>query len=634
MFRENPDEALRYAIPMGSNTSHRGTTDKPSSMLTPTSTEFNAGAFRRSSASDRWNVSFIQQQDLQAYYRDTAKKQIEKGDFKKAAYIYAHLLNDFTEAARALERGEYYHEAATLYKDHLNNKARAAECFERGGYLPEAIGLYTELKRHERAGDLYRHLDQHDNAEHNYTLAQQQALNNDDYIEASRITSQKLEAPDEALELLRKGWTTSRQAEQCLTQYIRNTLSTEPEALADRINTIYQHHTAPGKASSLLSVLQQTQKSSNPEAFTQASRNIAYRIISNLAQQGDTNALRSLKTFLPDDRLINTDYSRYITLLGKQAGLPMSAFRLDGSIKWIKAIGYRNQFLALGIKQSRLHLARANWNGAIEYTTWNGTVHPNDRFNFIAYPLRTNQIVLVSSRPMNLEEKVLEKTAYFDDELRITIPPVLSDGSLGMTYNLDGTITAVENDNYRITLRYYESDFSSHTDVPCTSDDSAPFVMTRAGSLSEVFSRNDYYFTYTGSIFFRIVSSGSLQAYELNEPVWLSDISPPSDQIRLVLVHEKGFFLYRHTPGMEATLDHIEFNGPVIPTEVRFVASDKFVICGKQKIITYRIIDADVVEEVDTEETKIPVRAVWKGRYRNQYVLLSENGELRVKTLV
>ncbi len=88
---------------------------------------------------------------LTLLYRRAAEKLSRDGKHRQAAYVYAHLLKDYTKAARELEAGGFHLEAATLLKEKLRNKLAAAQVLERGGYVPEAVALYLEERAFETA---------------------------------------------------------------------------------------------------------------------------------------------------------------------------------------------------------------------------------------------------------------------------------------------------------------------------------------------------------------------------------------------------------------------------------------------------------------------------------------------------
>ena len=84
---------------------------------------------------------------LRAKYMELAGREMRLGRYRRAAYIYAHLLGDLTNAAAALIAGKHWREAAVLYRDRLKRPEMAAKCLEQGGLWAEAIEFYEQLER-------------------------------------------------------------------------------------------------------------------------------------------------------------------------------------------------------------------------------------------------------------------------------------------------------------------------------------------------------------------------------------------------------------------------------------------------------------------------------------------------------
>ena len=99
-----------------------------------------------------------------------------------------------------------------LYRDRLHRPDEAARCLEQGGLWTEAIAQYEELAEFEKAGDLYRQLDQPDHARQAYRSAVAKYLAQNDCLTAARLLENKLDAPDEAITQLEAGWPSSNQA--------------------------------------------------------------------------------------------------------------------------------------------------------------------------------------------------------------------------------------------------------------------------------------------------------------------------------------------------------------------------------------------------------------------------------------
>jgi tetratricopeptide (TPR) repeat protein len=147
-------------------------------------------------------------QALAREYRKAAERATERGDFRRAAYIYGVLLRDDRMAARALERGGLHHDAATLYLKKLNDPGAAAQAFEAAGAVDRAVVLYRQLGRHESAGDLLRRLGDEEAAiaEYERAAALLVASRTADYLAAGRLLLEKARRPDRAIEQFRAGW--------------------------------------------------------------------------------------------------------------------------------------------------------------------------------------------------------------------------------------------------------------------------------------------------------------------------------------------------------------------------------------------------------------------------------------------
>lgn len=310
LFEENPDEALRYSIPLQGPYAGRGMAP-PSSHLSRHNTNFNLNRLGGGSSIDWWEIGGENYSNLRIKYKRTAEKLLLAKDYRKAAYIYAHLLGDYHAAARALVQGRYYREAAVLYKDHLKNIPEAAKCLEQGGLLLEAIELYKELKRSEKAGDLYSQLEQREQAAKHYEMAIEQVVAQDNFLEAVRIVREKLEQPERAKEVLLQGWDVSRQGEDCLKQYFDMIDYDEQEAFDKEIRQIFDFRTPKDKQQDFLNVLLHINDQRVGNKKNDTSRAIAYEILSGQIKDGKRNKLRLLKRFVPEDRMIGSDCNRF-----------------------------------------------------------------------------------------------------------------------------------------------------------------------------------------------------------------------------------------------------------------------------------------------------------------------------------
>lgn len=208
MFESNPDAALKYAIPLGGiSDAFRGFT-MPGAALLERLVDFSLFGLRGGAGEpvDVWSIDFRLQNKLQAKYRDQANREMVAGRYRRGAYIYAHLLQDFRAAAQALERGKFYGEAAVIYRDHLADKRNAARCFASGGMHREACELLVDMKLYESAGDVLLEAGLEAEAREMFENALNEELSKGAILSAARILSQRLQQRSDAIELLCNQW--------------------------------------------------------------------------------------------------------------------------------------------------------------------------------------------------------------------------------------------------------------------------------------------------------------------------------------------------------------------------------------------------------------------------------------------
>lgn len=435
LFNRDTDEALRYALPLEDPYAKRGTAP-PSTALGPRSTDFSLGNIGGGSASDNWTLEDKHLRDLRLKYHAAARKAIADGDFRRAAYIYAHLLHDYNTAASALRQGGYWREAAALYKDHLGNLPAAAECLEMGQLYWEAIEIYEKLARHEKCGDLYLLTGEAEKAAAAWEKHIEAALRNDDYMDATRVLLEKTRDPERAKNLLLEAWTKpSKQAEPCLRRYFHTVAETEREQLPLRVQEVAQQHTVqPQQRGQLLQALLHLAEQRPGADVMDISRHIAYGIVSELAERGDKHKLFLLQKFLPDDRLLAGDASRFSDKKRSPKILPDKALliQLDKTVQWVQAIVHRNQILAFGAKNNQLHLARANWHGQVEHHVWSMAQPVQWPLTVYDFPYTNNYVFLHDADGAGISEKILPASVHFDSELVAGWPTWLPEAPMAL----------------------------------------------------------------------------------------------------------------------------------------------------------------------------------------------------------
>ena len=144
LLENDPDQGLRFALPCGEG-KHRGIA-RPSATLPSHNVNFDLRRLGGGGPADPWELPGDLYSRLRAKYMELAGREMRLGRYRRAAYIYAHLLGDLTNAAAALIAGKHWREAAVLYRDRLKRPDQAAKCLEQGGLWAEAIEFYEQLE--------------------------------------------------------------------------------------------------------------------------------------------------------------------------------------------------------------------------------------------------------------------------------------------------------------------------------------------------------------------------------------------------------------------------------------------------------------------------------------------------------
>ena len=632
LFSENMEEALKYAIPLGGPYQDRGTAPQ-SARLGPRATDFNLGSLGGGGRVDAWNLDAYRR-NLSLQYGAAATREIAAGRFKKAAYVYAHLLGDYQSAANTLDQGGFCREAAALYKDHLHNLPAAAKSLEHGGLLLEAAAIYTDLKEHEKAGDLFQRLDQPELAARHYERGVSLFLDNQDHPAAAHLLADKLTDTDRAQQVLLQGWAGAKQPEVCLRQYF-DVLAAAPEAdLSPYVHRIFQQHTSASQRVPLLQVLATVNEKHPAPALLTTSRDIAYDVISTEATAGNMACLTLLRHFLPDDRLIVADCSRFTSrqpLRPLVASTPLASLmapQLDATIEWKSAVTHGHQWVAIGTRDDRLHLARGNWYGKVEYYSWltdmNGVY-----VLLVADEQHGNRILLRTSEALALETKKLPKNKRFPEALLMECPSWLPPWPVRVCLLPDGVVAAVTRAERLITVQRYTADGQL---LPVwehsmgTSD--LALVDEERGWPCELLYHAGVFYTYWGHWLFFWSEHGGNNFHELPIGAVCQVVrSPYSEELLLVIDAVDGFLLWNPThPGEEKPT--LAFTtGAAANVAIQFVSPAHLVVTNEFGTSLYRLA-ANGSELVRTIATDTEPIAVLPTINRQQFASLEATGRV------
>ena len=370
------------------DSNHRGRSI-PSNSLAEQEVDFNWNSLTAGGPGGRWEIPSDYQARLVARYRQLAQRELHLGRYRRAAYIYGHLLSELHLAAGALKAGKHWREAAVIYQK-IGNGETAARCLEAGAYWTEAIELYEAVQLLEKAGDLSKQLELTEQANEFYRRAVDAKHQCNNYVDAARIQRQKLGDVEGALKTLWEGWPASGQAHDCLREAFQLLGRTGRHETA--VQQIRQLRSQPLSLASSLAAA--TVLSDN--AGTYPERGVAKRaadatlaiVARSLPGAGEVDASRlvdAVSRMAPEDRLLRRDCRRFVQQ-NRQPPCPPSSpsrrttrtfpsrrirqrvrFRLAENVRWRAAQCVADGFLAVGNRKQDMAIVRSNWRGAWQH---------------------------------------------------------------------------------------------------------------------------------------------------------------------------------------------------------------------------------------------------------------------------
>lgn len=638
LFDENPEEALKYAIPLDQQYAGRGQA-APGSRLGRRSGKLDVASLG-GGAADQWDLG-SRYAEIRARYQQTAAAFLEAGNYRRAAYVYAHLLNDFSAAASALEQGKYYREAAVLYRDHLKNKAAAAQCLEKGGLLLEAIDLYLELEQIEKVADLYRQLEQHERAAHYYEQCIQQAAASDDVPEAARIMEEKLQQPDRALQALRNGWADSEKAQICLQGYFDRMAARNPEALCEAIQEVFRQDTPAFKESVFFEVLAETNRRHPSDMLLPVAREIAYEVVSRQAAVGEVSHMRTLSQFLPQDRLIKADLSRFLhhkrfqALRRPASTVPTSDksekfIQLDPQTQWLSLTHIPSGFLSLGIRENRLRIARATWDGQIEYAGWQQSLTPSQarRVRLIWLPQASGAGKVWIFPGMGLAEKVFAPNAHFPEEIILSSPAALQTNAIAIGKAPYGVAVLRSHAGWLLLNHFSLSGSSLHT-WDCTLQSGTQIAAASTAGPGDIFWRKDAHYAHVNGQLLRIDAEGRVDPIEVPDQVKLLRVSDMYTALRLAVATSEGCRLIWPGENMQVSDPFATDMEDVI--DLAFIPTQAVVVAGTHEAVVYQQgTTGEVPQLLSRVSSHRPIISVSATASRGEFALLNLSGRVTV----
>lgn len=306
LLKNNPEEALRYAIPLDNDGTSRGGENSQLN-LSRRWNDFSLFSNYQNSKPGSGAIDLGEHfHELQKQYHATAEELIKQKEYQKAAFVYMKLLKNQYKAAETLENGKYYQEAATVFLKHVNDKSKAASCYEKGNMINPAIELYKELNEHEKVGDLYMNIHKKKEAFVYFEKVVDDYKVKNQYVKASLIYKEKMNNAHGGQGILLEGWRGNKDSLNCLNNYFSNI--EDVKELHRVINAVYEQDVSETNRETFLEVIRHEYTKGNELA--EPIKEMAYEII---AAHVATNPsiVNKLKEFNVSDKELVKDALRF-----------------------------------------------------------------------------------------------------------------------------------------------------------------------------------------------------------------------------------------------------------------------------------------------------------------------------------
>jgi len=652
----DPDRGLRFALPLNQGR-HRGI-GRPGSKLVHRKTDFSLKRLYSSEPIDLWDLPYDLRQQVLAKYHELASRELRLGRFRRAAYIYAELLGNMELAASALTTGCHWREAAVLYRDQLHRPDAAARCLEQGGLWTEAIALYEELGEHEKAGDLYRQLDQLDRAQQAYRAAVAQHAGRDDCLEAARLLESKLDAPDEAVAQLSAGWPSSHQAGPCLQELfgLFARLGRHKAALA-KIEKLREESLPPQQMLLLIDILSQTATAYPNDSVTggaaDATRTLAAARLRQASEEERPRLLEAVRRLVPADRLLGRDCQRFLrpparpALSGSRSAAatrgtmppPSRSFpverkreiKLSPKVRWQAVASAGNVLYAAGYEDGRLVVDQVFWNGTkvrLEGGLWEGL--PLDGRPILLAPDprgRQPLVVCVVAGPPLPPQKFPVADASLG-RVQAGTPSWIGPATIAAQRTGGGVTQVLQWRTDGLVLHFF-----NYQDQPLGSrhlpfSEILPAGLENGPPLAPIpfHARSDATYLALGNRLVVVKPIGGVELVDLPDTITALDGSLPFSRTQLVATMETGAVLCWDASAQRRASLATELARPV----ARFTTGGWLLIASAGSCQVYRTEGQRIRLEADGPGSEVRPLAVLDTADPNQFALFGMDGTIRI----
>ncbi len=625
LFDKDKNKALQYAIPLNSAYLNRGKALSTAKLI-GRRLNFNFGNLGMGGATDFWDIGNYERV-LRERYEKVASEAIADQDYKRAAYVYIHLLGDFFRGAATLQDGKHYREAAAIYKDHVKNNLRAAQCLEEGGLLNEAIELYIKQEYFETVGDLYLKLDQPDKAAKYFEEVISRALEARDNLKAAEVIKTKFEDLERSQMVLLDGWKNNNKPEQCLSRYFEIVVAREL-SIIDAVKEFHTTHVSRTKSTNFLNVLADLVASSENKELKEEALTICYQIAHQQINYGDFNALKILGRFMPDDRIIDQDVHRYVVKHTKQIRHQSADYhiQLEVGTVWSEFCTFHDQLIAIGKKEGNMRLLRMNWDEKIEYT-YLSHISAEIEPMLISDSSLFDEVLVISPEIANRKEQ-LPATNFFERSATFHQINWLEPNTIGATLDTEGNVSSLVIRGEELLLHTHDLNGKNISSCTCTLEGYVVNANELPLSYSKLFWRKEHLYFIGRDVLMRVDEIGMLQILHMESFVLNFSISVAHTALKIAVLTVEGCMIVMPTL-KEMVIGIPLFGQDLFANLVQLLPNNYVVLAAAQKAQVYELSGnkAVLLFEVVTDHDIQRILVVPK---RNHFALVEADNKISI----
>jgi hypothetical protein len=400
------------------------------------------------------------------------------------------------------------------------------------------------------------------------------------------------------------------------------------------VRNVYERHVTLRKKTGFLNVLADIAANQPSENLQETVLNISYEIVHQQVRRGDQSGLRLLHRFLPQDRLLAQDASRYILQNHQKTPLLAASSYLDlrPDTKWTEIINYHDQFIAVGAKNNELHLVRGNWEGKTAYEFLFLLTGMNPTYLLIADAQLSSQVYLMGNAVPARQRKEMPDFTYFEKEfdleqLHWQLPNTLAYGQKSQEENI--FILHIDGDH--LCLNLFSLDGSQLQKNYCTlSGEKVNIYDMPYLHYSEMYWRKEHFYLIAQDRLIRVDAKGELEMLELETDVYAFSISGAFAALKLALLTARGCLLI--TPGLREMKVSSPIGEDIDARFVQLLTDNRLVVASETTAFVYDISTTipKVICEIQPENRILRILYVPK---RHHFALLEADNRISIHSL-